>query len=100
MAMPKVKATDIASRWIWSRRGRSAGPYSRSSATAAKAKPMPAAPPASSTQMLPIRQSRRQGGMVTIPAQEPGTLMVETPPVAVLPSTVLALTVTVTGASV
>ena len=38
------------------------------------------APPPPSTQMLPVRQSRRQGGMVGIPAQEPGTLMVEAPP--------------------
>lgn len=38
------------------------------------------APPPASTSMMPIRQSRRQGGMVTIPAQEPGSLMVEMPP--------------------
>jgi DNA-binding Xre family transcriptional regulator len=41
---------------------------------------MPAAPPPASTPMLPVRQGRRQGGMVVIPAQEPGTLMVDMPP--------------------
>lgn len=38
------------------------------------------APPPPSTPMMPVRQSRRQGGMVTIPAQEPGSLMIEMPP--------------------
>ena len=41
---------------------------------------MPPPPPSASTPMMPVRQSRRQGGMVIIPAQEPTGLMIELPP--------------------